>query len=155
MKVRKEGAGLFIRRMESLTSCAETCRSNFDSVENQIFDCHGFSIIGIDLEKRCEFYDESADEIPLHTLTSMESKSTYFEKQCMAIPSHCTNGAFSFELQKDRILFVSPIESIVVDDRKRTCQVLDKTCRAVAGGLVQISGVDHYENTCVQDDTDN
>uniref|UniRef100_A0A914QU92 Apple domain-containing protein n=1 Tax=Panagrolaimus davidi TaxID=227884 RepID=A0A914QU92_9BILA len=121
MKVRKEGVGVFIRKMESLTTCAETCRSNFDSVENQIFDCHGFSIIGTDLEKRCEFYDESADEIPLHTLTNtnMESKSTYFEKQCMAIPSHCTNGAFSFELQKDRILFVSPIESIIVDDRKR------------------------------------
>uniref|UniRef100_A0A7E4VEC9 Apple domain-containing protein n=1 Tax=Panagrellus redivivus TaxID=6233 RepID=A0A7E4VEC9_PANRE len=169
-KVRKEGSPAIIRRMESLTSCADSCRANLDRVENRLFDCHGFSVTKTFVENVCEFFDEIADE--MRVVNTGDSHSTYYEKQCLAIPDHCADTAYSFELQRDKGLSTKPLESIVVDDRKRclnfclsnpnchsvnfnrhngSCQVLDKTCRNVNGGLVDMSGVDYYENTCSRD----
>ena len=168
--VKKDGLPRLIRKLDSLASCVGICRSNLKQAESKSFDCQGFGIVGSGLDKQCEFFDSEADEA-LRPVTNIEIKSTYFEKQCLAIPGHCIDAAFSFELQIDKSLLVTPTESIIVDDRKRclnlclsnpnchsvnynrhngSCQILDKTRRSVVGGLTDLIGSEHYENTCVQ-----
>lgn len=168
--VKNNGSPRMIHKMNSMGLCVDICRNNVDKIENFHFHCTGFEIVGSGDEKQCEFFDEQNEE-ELRPLMNGESRSTYFEKQCLAIPDHCSSAAFSFELHKDKTLLTAPIESIIVDDRKRclnfclsnpnchsvnynqhngSCQILDKTCRSVIGGLVDLKGTEHYENTCVQ-----
>lgn len=52
----------FVRRMNSLSDCADSCRRNVEPVGGKHFPCHGFIYTGKSLDRSCEFFDS---KVPL------------------------------------------------------------------------------------------
>ncbi|KAH7729312.1 Protein Y69A2AR.31 [Aphelenchoides avenae] len=149
----------FVRRMNSLSDCAESCRRRVEPVSDT----------GKSTDRSCEFFDSNAT-LRMGPSEDLGNRTSYFERACLPIPSACSQSAFAFDIASDRFLNIAPVETVAVgNDRKRcldlclvsrtckavnfnissgVCEVLEHSYRSVDMRLTESEGMDYYENMC-------